>query len=157
MPFELTNAPATFQRLINDTLYEYLDDFVLAYLDDILIFSKTLEGHIQHVRKVMTRLKEKDLPLKLSKCEFHKHEIAFLGYRISERGLAPDPKKIQAVEEWPEPTNVKDVQAFLGLANYYRRFIQQFSKVAAPLTALTKKDAVFKFGEDCKEAFKELK
>jgi transposase InsO family protein len=157
MPFGLTNAPATFQELINDTLKEFLGDFVVAYLDDILIYSDTLEQHIDHVRKVMKALQARDLPLKLSKCEFHKQRVAFLGYIISKQGLEPDPKKIEAIAEWPEPRNVKDVQSFLGLANYYRRFIKGFSEVAAPLTALTKKDTWFEFGEKCREAFKELK
>ena len=157
MPFGLTNAPATFQALIEDTLQEYLDDFALAYLDDILIYSDTYEEHVEHVKKVMRKLQEKELPLKLSKCEFHKHEIAFLGYLISDKGLAPDPAKVKAVEEWPEPRNVKDVQSFLGLANYYRKFVENFSKIAGPLTNLTKKDTYFDFGSKCKEAFKELK
>ena len=157
MPFGLTNAPASFQALINDTLREYLDDFVLAYLDDILIYSLTYEEHVQHVRKVLTKLREKDLPVKLSKCEFHKHSISFLGYIVSEQGLSPDPKKIKAIEEWPEPTCVRDVQALLGLLNYYRKFIEGFSSVAAPLTNLTKKDTPFAFGIECQEAFKELK
>ena len=144
MPFGLTNAPATFQALIEDTLQEYLDDFALAYLDDILIYSDTYEEHVEHVKKVMRKLQEKELPLKLGKCEFHKHEIAFLGYLISDKGLAPDPAKVKAVEEWPEPRNVKDVQSFLGLANYYRKFVENFSKVAGPLTNLTKKDTILR-------------
>ena len=157
MPFGLTNAPATFQELINDTLREYLDDFVLAYLDDVLIFSQTYEEHVQHVRKVLEKLREKDLPVKLSKCEFHKQRIRFLGYIVSTDGLAPDPDKIKAVEEWPTPTNVKEVQSFLGFANYYRRFIKGFSGIAAPLSALTKKDVEFRFDQKCEQAFKELK
>ena len=157
MPFGLTNAPATFQALIEDTLQEYLDDFALAYLDDILIYSDTYEEHVEHVKKVMRKLQEKELPLKLSKCEFHKHEIAFLGYLISDKGLAPDPAKVKAVEEWPEPRNVKDVQSFLGLANYYRKFVENFSKIAGPLTNLTKKETYFDFGTKCKDAFNELK
>ena len=105
----------------------------------------------------MKKLQEKELPLKLSKCEFHKHEIAFLSYLISEKGLAPDPAKVKAVEEWPEPKTVKDIQSFLGIANYYRKFIANFSKIAGPLTNLTKKDATFEFGAKYEEAFKELK
>ena len=99
MPFRLTNAPATFQALINDTLREYLNDFALAYLDDILIFSKTYNEHVQHVRKVLTKLREKDLPVKLSKYEFHKHSVAFLGYIVSNKGLSPDPKKVRLIKE----------------------------------------------------------
>ena len=99
MPFRLTNAPATFQELINDTLREYLGKFVVAYLDDILIFSDTYEQHIDHVRKVMKALQAKDLPLKLSKCEFHKKEVAFLSYIISKEGLKPNPKKVKSMED----------------------------------------------------------
>jgi hypothetical protein len=127
MPFGLTNAPATFQQLINDTLREYLDDFVLAYLDDVLIFSKNLEEHVQHVQKVLKKLQEKDLLLKLSKYEFHRHEISFLGYRVSSEGLGPDLRKVSTIQNWPEPSSVKDVQSFLGLLNYYRKFIEGFS------------------------------
>jgi hypothetical protein len=157
MPFGLTNAPASFQALINDTLREYLDDFALAYLDDVLIFSTTYEEHVTHVRKVLQKLREKDLPIKLSKCEFHKHSISFLGYTVSDKGLEPDPEKVRSIEEWPEPTNVKEVQALLGILNYYRKFIEGFSRIAAPLTHLTKKDVPFSFGPDCKKAFKALR
>ncbi|GAM88161.1 hypothetical protein ANO11243_061920 [Dothideomycetidae sp. 11243] len=156
MPFGLTNAPASFQELINDTLREYLDDFVSAYLDDILIFSKTYDEHVGHVRKVLERLKEKALPVKLSKCEFHQHSISFLGYVVSNNGIAPDQKKIDSVLTWPEPTTVKEVQAALGFFNYYRKFVKAYSEVAAPLSNLTKKDVVFNFDENCKKAFKEL-
>ena len=99
MPFGLTNAPATFQALINDTLKDYLGDFVLAYLDDILIYSETYEEHVEHVQKVLQKLQERDLPLKLSKCEFHKQKIAFLGYQISTEGLGLDPAKVKVVED----------------------------------------------------------
>ena len=156
MPFGLTNAPATFQELINDTLREYLDDFVTAYLDDILIFSRTYSEHVEHVRKVLRKLKEKALPLKLKKCEFHKHEIQFLGYVVSTKGIGPDPAKIESVKTWPEPTTVKEVQALLGFFNYYRKFVKEFSKIAAPLSNLTKKEVSFNFDADCKMAFKEL-
>jgi hypothetical protein len=105
----------------------------------------------------LEKLREKDLPVKLSKCEFHKHRIAFLGYIVSENGLAPDPEKIKAIEEWPEPTDVKDVQAFLGLANYYRKFVGHYSGIAGALTELTKKDKKFDFDGDCIKAFNELK
>ena len=157
MPFGLTNAPATFQELINNTLREYLDNFVVAYLDDVLIFSRTYEEHVQHVKKVLKKLQEAELPIKLSKCEFHKHQVKFLGYVVSSEGLGPDPDKIKSVQDWPEPSNVKDVQGFVGLANFYRRFIEGFSKVAAPLTALTKKGQIFDFGKKCQEAFNEIK
>ena len=161
MPFGLTNAPATFQELINDTLREYLDDFVLAYLDDVLIFSKTYEEHVEHVRKVLEKLRLKHLPVKLKKCEFHKERIAFLGYIVSREGLAPDPGKIKSIQDWPTPTKLKEVQGFLGLANYYRKFIKGFSGIASPLTNLTKKEQAdgqrITWTKECEEAFTAIK
>jgi hypothetical protein len=112
---------------------------------------------VQYVKKVLDKLKEHKIPLKLSKCEFHKNKISFLGYFVSSEGLAPDLRKVQAIEEWLEPRTVKEVQSFLGLINYYRKFILNFSKIAKPITELTKKDTTFNFGKECKEAFKELK
>ena len=109
MLFGLTNTLATFQAFIEDTLEDYLGKFVLVYLDDILIYSTSYNEYVQHIKKVIKNLQEKDLPLKLSKCEFHKYEIAFLGYLISDKGLAPDPAKVKAVKEWLEPTNIKEV------------------------------------------------
>ena len=156
MLFDLTNAPTSFQTLINNILQEYLDDFALVYLD-VLIFSKTYKEYIQYIYKVLQKLKEKDLPIKLSKYEFHKYSISFLGYIMSEKGLSPDPKKVQSIEEWPEPIIIKKVQALLGILNYYRKFIENFSQIAVPLTVLTKRDSRFIFGTDCREAFKELK
>jgi ABC-type Zn2+ transport system substrate-binding protein/surface adhesin len=109
MPFGLTNAPALFQVLINNTLKEFLNDFALAYLDDVMIFSKTLNENVRYIRRVLEKLREKDLPVKLSKYEFYKYRIVFLGYIVSENGLAPDLEKIKAIEEWLEPIDVKDV------------------------------------------------
>lgn len=157
MPFGLTNAPASFQNLINDALREYLDDFALAYLDDILIFSKTYDEHVRHVKKVLERLRERDLPVKLDKCEFHKHKIAFLGYIVSTEGIGPDPAKIEAIKNWPTPVNLKEVQSFLGLANYYRKLIRGFSDHGMHLTDLTKKDVPFHFGEKEQQAFQRIK
>jgi hypothetical protein len=157
MPFGLINASATFQEYINNALWEYLDDFVIAYLDDILIFSKTLEEHVVHVKKVLQKLKEKDIPLKLLKCEFHKNSVGFLGYIVFKDGLALDLKKVKAIEEWLEPTNVTEIQSFNGVMNFYRKFIKNFSAIAGLMTELIKKEVVFHFGTKCKEAFKELK
>ena len=123
MPFKLFNAPASCQTLINDALSEGLDIFVVAYLDDILVFSKNREEHVQHVRWVMEKLREKELKLKLEKCEFFKQEVPFLGSIVGKHGVRPDPAKIKSILEWPEPTNLKDLQSFLRLVNYYRRFI----------------------------------
>ena len=119
MPFGLTNAPATAQRFVNDTLQEYLDQFCICYIDDILIYSRTLKEHRQQVRKVLTKLKEAGLFIKSEKCEFSVQKTAFLGFIISEHGIKMNPKKVKAVLEWETPKNVKDVQCFLGFANFY--------------------------------------
>lgn len=145
MPFGLTNAPATCQEVINEILREYLDVFVIAYLDNILVYSEgTLQEHIQHVRKVFTKLDEADLKLKLKKCDFHKKSVKFLGFIVGTYGIQIDPDKVKSVLEWPTPKTVKEVQSFLGLANYNRRFIKDYSKIAIPLTELTKKDVEFR-------------
>src|SRR2546421_11420905 len=142
MPFGLTNAPATFQALINDTLREYLDDFVVAYLDDILIYTKgTLAEHQKQVRKVLRKLQEKGMRLKRQKCEFHKKELEFLGIIVSRHEFKMDPTKIKAIREWPAPTNIREVQSFLGFTNYYRRFVKNYSKILGPITQLLKKKA----------------
>ena len=143
MPFGLKNAPATWQAYINNILREYLDVFVLVYLDDILIYSKNKEEHREHVSKVLELLKEENLRMKIKKAEFHKKEVEFLGYVIGRKDIKIDKKKIQAVLDWPTPTTVKEVQAFLGFANFYRRFIQGYSKVSEPISRLTRKTEKF--------------
>jgi hypothetical protein len=126
MPFGLSNAPATFQAFVNDVLREYLDDFVVVYLDDILIFSPSPSQHIIHVPAVLKKLLAAQLSLKLEKCEFSVPQVQFLGFVISKNGISMDPAKICAVVDWPTPQNTRDVQVFLGLANFYRRFIKDF-------------------------------
>ena len=133
MPFGLTNAPAVFQHLMNDIFREYLDQFVVAYLDDILIFSQDVVSHTTHVRLVLTKLREHGLYAKLEKCEFHCSSVEFLGYIISPNGITMDKRKIVAIYEWDSPKRVKEVQSFLGFANFYRRFIKGFSTLAQPL------------------------
>lgn len=157
MPFGLTNAPATFQNLMNDILRDFLDVFVIVYLDDILIFSKTKEDHIGHVSQVLDRLQKTGLVARAEKCEFHKSEVEFLGYVMSSVGVKMDAKKLLAIKSWPPPASITDVQAFLGFANFYRRFIWNYSKIAAPLTTLLKKDASFRFDGKALEAFEFLK
>jgi hypothetical protein len=158
MPFGLTNAPASQQALLNGILYEYLDDFVIVYLDDILIFSKgSKEDHIEKVKKVLRKLTPYDRLLKLKKCEFFKKEVAFLGHIVTTEGIRMDPEKIKAILEWPTPKTVTEVQAFHGLANYYRQFIPRFSDMAKPLTNLTKKDQEFQWTTKEKEAFEAIK
>jgi hypothetical protein len=157
MPFGLTNAPASFQRYINEVLQEYLHSFVIAYLDDILIFSGEKEEHMQHISKVLKKLQEADIKLKLKKCEFHVQETEFLGHWISTEGIHMDQNKVKAIVEWPQPENVKHVQQFIGLVNYYRRFIGGYAEIMHALFKLLKKSKKFKWDEDCDKAFVEVK
>jgi len=143
MPFGLTNAPATFQHFINDVLRPWLDHFCTAYLDDVLIYSESLREHQQHVRTILKALQAAGLYVKVEKCEFHVQKIEYLGLVITTEGLEMDPAKIETVQLWPLPEKLKDVQAFLGFANFYRRFIKDYSKIVQPLTALTKKNTPF--------------
>ncbi len=157
MPFGLTNAPATFQAFVNNVLRRYLDQFVIVYLDDILVYSKTKEEHVQHVKKVLQALKEADLRIKPGKSEFHVQSVQFLGFIVTSQGLRMDPKKIEAVTTWPTPKSKVEVQSFLGFANFYRRFIEGYSRIASPLTDLTRKDIPFVWTEKAEKAFKKLK
>lgn len=141
MPFGLSNAPAVFQDFINDILRPFLGRFIVVYLDDILIFSPSLALHREHVRTVLQSLRENKLFAKAEKCVFEVEKISFLGYIISSYGFSMDPKKLQAVLDWPVPNSLKATQRFLGFTNYYRRFIASFSLIVAPIVALTKKGA----------------
>jgi hypothetical protein len=156
MPFGLTNAPAVFQHMMNDIFREHLDDFVVIYLDDILIFSKNEEEHEKHVRLVLEKLRERGLYAKLEKCLFHQTEMEFLGFIATTDGLKMDPKKVEAIVSWEAPKTVRDVQCFLGFANFYRIFIKNYSRVAAPLTRLTCKDKL-EWGPQAGKAFQDLK
>ena len=156
MFFGLTNAPAIFQHMMNDIFREYLDDFVVIYLDDILIFSKNEEEHEKHVRLVLEKLRERGLYTKLEKCQFHQPEMEFLGFVATTEGLKMDPKKVEAIVSWKVPKRVRDVQCFLGFANFYRIFIKDYSQVAAPLTRLTCKDNL-EWGPQAEKAFQDLK
>ncbi len=138
MPFGLANAPAVFQAFINDVLREMLNRFVFVYLDDILIFSDSRQEHIDHVQQVLKKLLENHLFVKLEKCEFHVSQVSFLGYVVSQEGIQMEPRKVSAITNWPQPKTLKQVQRFLGFANFYRRFIHNFSTIAAPISALTK-------------------
>jgi hypothetical protein len=156
MPFGLTNAPAVFQHMMNDIFREYLDDFVVIYLDDILIFSKNEEEHEKHVRLILKKLRERGLYAKLEKCLFHQTEMEFLGFVATTEGLKMDPKKVEAIVSWEVPKTVRDVQCFLGFANFYRIFIKNYSQVTAPLTRLTCKDKL-EWGPEAEQAFQNLK
>lgn len=157
MPFGLTNAPAVFQALINDVLRDFLDRFVFVYLDDILIFSKTLAEHHSHVRAVLQRLLENRLYAKAEKCEFHLTSVSFLGYILAGGQVKTDPAKVKAVTDWPVPSTRKQLQGFLGFANFYRRFIRNYSLVAAPLTRLTSTKLPFGWSAEADSAFTKLK
>jgi hypothetical protein len=157
MPFGLTNAPASWQTFINDILGPFLDDFCTAYIDDILIYSQNMKDHREHVRKVLAKLKEHGIQIDIDKCEFHVTETKYLGLIISGDGIRMDPEKVAAIIEWTAPRNVKDVQGFLGFANFYRRFILGFSRIAKPLTRLTQKDTKFQWTRECQKAFDNLK
>jgi len=147
MPFGLTNAPAAFMDLMNRVFKEYLDKFIVVFIDDILVYSKSLEEHEQHLRFVLQILYEKKLYAKFSKCDFWLDHIEFLGHVISKDGILVDPKKVEAVVKWNRPTNVTEVRSFLGLAGYYRRFVEGFSKIAGPLTHLTHKRVKFEWSD----------
>jgi hypothetical protein len=140
MPFGLTNALASFQWWINEVLSDYLDVFCIAYLDDILIYSDNIKQHRQHKKMILERVEEVGLRLKASKCKCHTDRTEYLGYIISPSGIQMDLEKVRAVAEWRGPMNVKGVQSFLGFANFYRRFIRDFSTITVPLTRLTLKD-----------------
>ncbi|XP_023208460.1 retrotransposon-like protein 1, partial [Xiphophorus maculatus] len=157
MPFGLTNAPAVFQSLINDVLRDYLDEFVFVYLDDILIFSKNMTEHKRHVRLVLQRLLENSLYVKAEKCEFHVPSISFLGFILESGRVKPDPGRIRAVLEWPTPASRKQLQRFLGFANFYRRFIRNFSQTAGPMTCLTSTKSQFSWTPEADAAFSVLK
>ena len=139
MPFGLCNAPATFQRMMNTILRDGLDRFVLVFLDDILIYSRTKEEHEKHIRAVLDRLRSEKFFGRIKKCDFYQSEVEYLGFDVGAYGVKPSLSKVKAVAEWPTPTSVKDVRSFLGLASFYRKFISHFSEIAAPLTDLTKK------------------
>jgi hypothetical protein len=157
MPFGVTNAPGVFMEYMNRIFHSFLDRFVVVFIDDILIYSKSEEEHEEHLRIVLQVLKEKKLYVKLSKCEFWMREVSFLGHIISSGGIAVDPAKVDAVSQWGTPESVSEIKSFLGLAGYYRRFIEGFSKLALPLTKLTRKDQAFVWDGNCEESFQELK
>src|SRR5277367_4143689 len=157
VPFGLTNGPATYQRYMNDVLFDYLDDFCIAYLDDILIYSENELEHEMHVRKVLQRLRQAGLQVDIKKSEFSVKRTKYLGFIISTNGIETDPEKTMAITQWEPPQSVRGVQSFLGFCNFYRRFIKNYGRIAKPLNQLTRKDQPFVFSHSCQHAFKELK
>ncbi|WVZ58161.1 LOW QUALITY PROTEIN: hypothetical protein U9M48_008462, partial [Paspalum notatum var. saurae] len=154
MSFGLTNAPAFFMYMMNSVFMNELDKFVVVFIDDILIYSKNEEEHREHLRIVLTRLREHKLYAKFSKCAFWLKEVSFLGHILSEKGVAVDPGKVESVLNWKQPESVSEIRSFLGLAGYYRRFIKDFSKTAKPMTSLTKKNAKYTWSPNREEAFR---
>jgi hypothetical protein len=158
MFFGLCNLPATFQAMMNDIFRDMLNEgWLIIYMDDILIYSNNPDEHRQWTLRVLARLCENDLFLKVEKCKFDMKEVEYLGLIISKNKIAMDPTKLAGIRDWPAPTNVKGVQSFLGFGNFYRRFIGHFAEIARPLNTLTKKDQPFKWTTECQEAFDMLK
>lgn len=157
MTFGLTNAPATFQHMMNEIFKDLAGVIVIIYLDDILIFSENEEEHVEHVRTVLERLEKHDLFVKPEKCKFHQSSVDYLGMVIGAGTVSMDPAKVSAVLEWPVPSKVKDIQAFLGFANFYRRFIEDYSRIVRPMTELLRKDVRFEWGPRQQASFEELK
>ena len=157
MPFGLTNAPATFQRLMEGVLHGLTGRCSLVYIDDIVIMGETFAEHVKNLRRVLERLKQAKLKLKLKKCRFAELEVEYLGHVVSGRGLATDPKKVEAIRKFPVPQELKSLRSFLGLASYCCRFIPCFSKLASPLYQLIKKDALFDWTPACQQAWEQVK
>jgi hypothetical protein len=157
LPFGLTKAPGVFMSLMNGVFREYLDKFVQVFIDNILIYSRTTEEHDEHLRLVLQCLREHKLYGKFSKCSFYLSKIHHIGQVISNEGIVVDLAKVEDIMEWPAPTNVLEVHSFMGLAGYYRRFIERISKIANPITKLQKKNKKFVWTKKCAEAFQRLK
>ena len=157
MPFGLTNAPSTFMRLMNHVLRSFIGKFVVVYFDDILVYSKTLDDHVKHLHAIFSVLKEHKLYANLKKCAFCMESIVFLGFVVSLHGISVDEDKVKAIKDWSTCRNANEVRSFHGLASFYRRFVKDFSSIAAPLNELVKKNAVFKWGDVHEKAFNMLK
>jgi RNase H-like domain found in reverse transcriptase/Reverse transcriptase (RNA-dependent DNA polymerase) len=157
MPFGLTNAPGGFQRFLSGIFSDLLDVYVIIYLDDILIFSGNKDDHFRHVSKVLKWLCKHGLYANGKKCDFHSESVDYLGHMIGPIGLQMNPAKVKVIQDWPEPRKVKDIQSFLGFANFYKQYIHNYSDIVVPLTHLTQKNIPWNFNESCKLAFLTLK
>jgi hypothetical protein len=157
MLFGLTNAPAYFMNLMNKVFKEYLDKFVVVFINDILIYSKNDSDHEEHLRLVLQKLRDNQLYSKYKKCEFWLDELPFLGHIISNGGISVDPAKLREIVGWKIQCPVTEIRSFLGLARYYRRFIEGFSKIAKPMTSLLEKVKEFKWSRECQDSFNQLK
>ena len=157
MPFGLCNAPASFQHLMNSIFQEFLDDFVIVYLDDIMVYSRTHEEHLKHLDIVFSKLRDNQLYAKLKKCEFMKTSVEYLGHIVGNNSIKPDKEKTKAIEDWERPRNSKEVMAFVGLANFYRKFVNNFSKRTLPLTNIMGKNKEFKWDKEQEDSFNDIK
>ncbi|GBG64643.1 hypothetical protein CBR_g45698 [Chara braunii] len=157
MPFGLCNAPGTFQHAMNRIFHDYLDKFVIVYLDDILIFSKTVEEHVAHLDKVLGLLRQHKFKINGEKCEFGRTRVLYLGHEISAEGLKPNDAKVASIRDWPHPQSVTEMRSFLGMTGYHRTFVKNYSIVAAPLTDLTRLDTPWEWTDKCEAAFRHLK
>lgn len=156
MAFELIGAPNTFQGAINTTLHPILRKCALVFFDDILVYNRTLEEHVQHLRQVFTLLAHDQWKVKMSKCRFAQQSISYLGHIVSHQGVSTDPAKIDSIKQWPQPQNIKELRSFLGLAGYYRKFMKGFVVIARPLSDLLKKGVPFVWTPVHQLAFEEL-
>jgi hypothetical protein len=157
MPFGLTNAPTYFMNLMNMVFMKELNKFVIVFIDDILVYSRSAEEHGHHLRIVLGKLRDHQLYAKFNKYEFWLQKVSFLGYMLTTEGVAVDPNKMVAVANWKRLTSITEIQSFLGLASYYMRFIEEFSKIARPMTTLLQKDKKFEWANACERSFYELK
>ncbi|XP_019250968.1 PREDICTED: uncharacterized protein LOC109229874 [Nicotiana attenuata] len=157
MSFGLTYAPAALMDFMNRVFKPYLELFVIVFIDAILIYSRSETDHAEHLRIVLQTLEDHKLYAKFSNCEFWLKSVAFLGHVISGEGVKVDIQKIEAVKNWPRPTSLSDIRSFLGLAGYYRRFVDGFSSISSPLTRLTQKKVKFQWSDACVKSFEELK
>ncbi|CAN4123517.1 unnamed protein product [Withania somnifera] len=157
MPFGLTNAPRTFMRLMKHILKTLINKCVVIYFNDVLIYSRSLEEHVSHLKQVFDILVKEKLYTNLKKCSFGVEKVVFLGFVVSSQGVEVDEEKVEAIKSWPTPTNASDVWSFHGLASFYRRFLKDFSSISSPLTGLIKKDIPFIWGKEQEESFQDLK
>ncbi|GBG42333.1 hypothetical protein CBR_g75806, partial [Chara braunii] len=157
MPFGLTNSPATFQSLMDKVFRNQINRFVVVYSDDILVFNKSMEEHMRHLEELMQILKDTQLHLNLEKSEFGRDSVIYLGHRLSAAGLEPEATKVEVIQKWPQPANVRELRSFLGLASYYRKFVPKFSIIARPLSRLTSKNVSYTWDEECMTTFEALK
>ena len=152
MPFGLMNAPVVFMDLMNRVFHPYLDQFVIVFIDDILVYSKNTKEHAYHLRIVLQILRDRELYAKFFKCEFWLNEVVFFGH-VFVNGIFVDSKKVEAIVNWEQPKNIIEIQSFLGLTGYYRRFVEHFSLLSTPLTRLTRKGIKFEWDDGCEQSF----